>query len=506
MEALFVPIQFDKSHLSTIGERLYTQSLDLMRELVANSYDADATEVKITINQDSIIVEDNGVGMDKDGLGQYFTIGSTYKKKNQISKKFKRSRIGEFGVGKFASLSVCDRFEIYTKSGSYAATLIFDRQDFESRNDWNVPLLEHNVTNQATGTRVSLFNIKRPILISDVERHLINIFPLNTKNFSIFVNENKLQPKYHPGRHFKIKEEGIYGPITGEIIISSLLLPKESVGIGIRVKGVLIKRETFDIENRHSLSIRRLTGEINADFLPITSARNEFITDTNQYKLFYQIMSKKLRAVIRMLENSAQSYQDKKSEKVLSDALSTIKEALKKNFDILLLEGLPLFSKEKQPAFEKDEIKSEVIATALSNKKARRNDPGELPSGTPASASKLKESLKDLEPKLRSKINTLLRDDRRVVKSVQLGGNEFLVSFAHLGEEEKESFTEGGMIFINRDHKLFKSVENKSELVTYHLIRLVTQEIIKLSSPKDLEVAFEWQGKLINDAFLVLGK
>lgn len=358
-----------------------------------------------------------------------------------------------------------------------------------------------------TGTRVSLFNIKRPILISDVERHLTNIFPLNNKNFSIFVNQVKLQPKYHPGRHFKIKEEGIYGPISGEIIISSLMLPKESVGIGIRVKGVLIKRETFDIENMHALSIRRLTGEINADFLPITSARNEFIfiTDTNQYKLFYQIMSKKLRAVIKMLEKSAQSYQDKKSEKVLSDALSTIKEALKKNFDILLLEGLPLFSKEKQPAFEKENIKSEVIATALSSERRADKNPDFLTSGA-STHSKLKESIKDLEPKLRSKINTLLRDDRRVVKSVKLGGNEFLVSFARLGEEEKESFTEGGMIFINRDHKLYKSIENKSELVTYHLIRLVTQEIIKLSSPKDLEVAFEWQGKLINDAFSVLNK
>lgn len=161
MEASFVPVQFDKSHLSTIGERLYTQSLDLMRELVANSYDADASEVKITINQDNIIVEDNGAGMDKEGVGQYFTIGSTYKKKNQLSQKFKRSRIGEFGVGKFASLSVCDRFEIYTKSSSYGATLIFDRQDFESRSDWNIPLIEHKTTNHIIHLRKWFSDFKK---------------------------------------------------------------------------------------------------------------------------------------------------------------------------------------------------------------------------------------------------------------------------------------------------------------------------------------------------------
>jgi len=131
MSQAFIPIQFDKSHLSTIGERLYTQSLDLVRELVANAYDADATVVKIRVDDSSIVVEDNGLGMDKEGLRQYLTIGSSFKKQNPLSPKLKRVRIGEFGIGKFAALSVCDRFEIYTRSKGYAATLIFNRQDFE---------------------------------------------------------------------------------------------------------------------------------------------------------------------------------------------------------------------------------------------------------------------------------------------------------------------------------------------------------------------------------------
>jgi len=102
----FIHIQIDKSHLSTIGERLYTQSLDLIRELVANAYDADSKVVKIRVNDSSITVEDNGLGMDKEGLKQYLTIGSSFKRQNPISPRFKRIRIGEFGIGKFAVLSV----------------------------------------------------------------------------------------------------------------------------------------------------------------------------------------------------------------------------------------------------------------------------------------------------------------------------------------------------------------------------------------------------------------
>lgn len=102
---------------------------------------------------------------------------------------------------------------------------------------------------------------------------------------------------------------------------------------------------------------------------------------------------------------------------------------------------------------------------------------------------------------MRSRIKTLLRDDQRIVKKVKIGGSEFLVSFTHLGEEERESFIEGGIIFINRDHPLFKKTEGKTELTLYHLIRLITQEIIKLTNPRNLEIAFDWQGKLIKDAF-----
>jgi len=47
-----------------IGERLYGESIELVRELVNNAYDADATRVNIQINKDKIVVEDNGNGMD----------------------------------------------------------------------------------------------------------------------------------------------------------------------------------------------------------------------------------------------------------------------------------------------------------------------------------------------------------------------------------------------------------------------------------------------------------
>ncbi len=53
----------DKSHLITIGERLYSESIELIRELVNNAYDADTTLVEIKMTDEFIEVKDNGIGM-----------------------------------------------------------------------------------------------------------------------------------------------------------------------------------------------------------------------------------------------------------------------------------------------------------------------------------------------------------------------------------------------------------------------------------------------------------
>ena len=43
-------VTVDKRHIISIGERLYAESAELLRELVNNAYDADATEVKVEIS------------------------------------------------------------------------------------------------------------------------------------------------------------------------------------------------------------------------------------------------------------------------------------------------------------------------------------------------------------------------------------------------------------------------------------------------------------------------
>jgi HSP90 family molecular chaperone len=115
----YLPVTVDKSHLITIGERLYSESIELIRELVNNAYDADATDVDIKMTDLMIEVKDNGTGMDRGGLKQYFNIGSPEKTVKSKSSIFHRDLIGQFGIGKFASLSACECFEVYTQKGDF---------------------------------------------------------------------------------------------------------------------------------------------------------------------------------------------------------------------------------------------------------------------------------------------------------------------------------------------------------------------------------------------------
>lgn len=165
-------VSVDKRHIVSIGERLYTESIELLRELVNNAYDADASQVHVDIASDKIVVNDNGSGMDEEGLKQYFVIGSDEKIIHSRSSRFGRARIGQFGIGKFASLAAASRFEVITRNRDFAARVTFDKKEWgKAKNKWHLPLeiLEPD-SEREDGTTVILSKLSKSFAIEDVEK------------------------------------------------------------------------------------------------------------------------------------------------------------------------------------------------------------------------------------------------------------------------------------------------------------------------------------------------
>ncbi len=490
MQQSTIPITVDKSHLTTIGVRLYAESLDLVRELVANAYDADATTVKLTLTENELIVEDDGAGMDREGLTQYFTIGSDFKRANPTTPLYKRARIGEFGIGKFAVLSLCNRFSIYTRKNSYSATVIFDKEQFEAGSNWEIPVLEQDIAGDGHGTKVTLHDLKYPIGIDQLERRLRQQLPLGQKGFRVILNGTRIVAHVVPGRRYKIREFTPHGVVAGEIIISSLLLPSEQVGVAVRVKGVTIRRETFGLETLRQLPARRLTGEINADFLPLTSARDNFLQNTAELAAFHALMEKKVRRIARDIKATSASRLDIKTDTALSNALSQVKQALKKNPDIFLMHDLPLFT----GAVVKNAVLEQGLGATTVAKSLGK---------TSKKSKTSQEFVSEISNrKHRSLVKTVLKDKDRVIKRVKIGGLNLVCSLSHLGEDEGESFVEGGIIFVNRDHPLFDHTAKDDELSAYHMARLITQELVKLANPERVAQAYDWQSRLLTDSLV----
>lgn len=102
-------VKFAYFHISSalfeeLGERLVSKPEIALAELIKNSYDADASNCKIQISSDQIIVTDNGHGLtESEFLNNWMVVSSTNKVKRRYSRKFHRHMAGSKGVGRFSA-------------------------------------------------------------------------------------------------------------------------------------------------------------------------------------------------------------------------------------------------------------------------------------------------------------------------------------------------------------------------------------------------------------------
>jgi len=117
------PFQFKFSLviLNLLGRGLYRSFATVVAEAISNSWDAEATEVYITIEKDSLTVEDNGKGMDvEDFQGKFLNVG--YARREDNNNKSKRNVFGRKGIGKLAMLSISEKVIILSKKDGQEIT------------------------------------------------------------------------------------------------------------------------------------------------------------------------------------------------------------------------------------------------------------------------------------------------------------------------------------------------------------------------------------------------
>lgn len=116
--------------VDALSSGLYDSPAACLKELINNAYDADASTVRVYVRPDAetIVIDDDGHGMDQADFEKNFQrISESHKRaEGAETAKYKRDKIGKIGIGFIAANELCDVMEIdSTKAGSTDRLTVF---------------------------------------------------------------------------------------------------------------------------------------------------------------------------------------------------------------------------------------------------------------------------------------------------------------------------------------------------------------------------------------------
>jgi HSP90 family molecular chaperone len=187
-------LNVDPRILELLGPNLYTNIYYVLAELIANAYDADASNVYIISNKDDIRVEDDGHGMSyRDGdIARYLNVAGVSRTKEDDSKTRSgvRRKMGRKGVGKLAALSVSEDVDVLTIASGERSGFVLTRHPENGHELRAIP--DGKVVFERIGDHGSAIIMRHPQYrlhktLNAVKRNLLKIFPLINSKFRIHV-------------------------------------------------------------------------------------------------------------------------------------------------------------------------------------------------------------------------------------------------------------------------------------------------------------------------------
>lgn len=186
-------INIDPKILKFLGPSLYTNVYYVLAELIANAWDADATEVYIIDKGNVLIVEDNGSGMSyKNGdISNYLKVAEeTRSDESQSKTKSGRLKMGRKGVGKLSALAASSNVHILTIKDGERSGFILTREIDSSGKLQEIPESEIVLEKvEGDGTSIQMLNPEYKLnkSLDVISRNIVKLFPVVGPNFKITI-------------------------------------------------------------------------------------------------------------------------------------------------------------------------------------------------------------------------------------------------------------------------------------------------------------------------------
>jgi hypothetical protein len=193
------------SVLEDLGINNYTNAAAVLSEIVANAWDADASNVSVKVTGTAanrvMTIEDDGIGMTVEDINRrYLTVG--YKRREAPGggrTSAGRPVMGRKGIGKLAVFSIASKIEVHTASGRVRSAFSMDLGDLRAAARKQIPYHPKEMTGAKDvkkGTRIVLRSINRSLTLSDrfLRRNLSRRFTVidGAHCFKILVNGSEL--------------------------------------------------------------------------------------------------------------------------------------------------------------------------------------------------------------------------------------------------------------------------------------------------------------------------
>jgi hypothetical protein len=306
----------DKTALiELLGKTIYRPE-NVLVEISANSYDADASVVRITSSGESQLIQimDDGCGMDEEDLAILTTIAKS-KKKEYIEQKigtpkYNRQYLGSFGIGIISFLSLGNKIKIFTKKekqqtlcieisrkvDEFGKTIDIPISSIQKDLDFQLHLIDGE--NTVSGTTIEIENSKLELGTAfQIIKYKLSNLPLSG-DFKIFLNNSEIKKDDFPLSTWENKEYSImlsdidpnYNSKVDLHVYYNPDSPNDTIptfkrGIFLRVHGRVIEHNLYqrfraNLTSPGSID-SRITGFVEADYLfsKIQANREDFFDD-----------------------------------------------------------------------------------------------------------------------------------------------------------------------------------------------------------------------------------
>ena len=518
---------------------------EIVKELIENAFDEDATISMVTIMKDgSVVIEDNA-GMDQDSMEKFLLLGSPHKKHDRISPKLKRVRTGRYGTGRLSFLTSFESMKIRTKRDNFEKTILIDGNTLDRLFNGNVLLDElHESSLGRNGTELTLRGSKTIIDAFRLIKEIRKLAILRQPMFEVYIKEAEkfvewdfigaqqiIAPEIQ-GHRIGLNLED--GRITGEIVIARRPLTEDEKGIAIMVGNHIVTRGTFGFDTKLS----RVTGFVRDDALTSRFADKSAIIEDEEYAKFNQAMRS---FIIETVLPSLTEYEDvlitREESKIYREIDKVLGQAIVENLETHQeVEGYEIIDVDEKAPING----GEATATAFTNISSDENSSLIVPKGaqlhagakieSPAMSETSSTQQRQIQqptppvgsPPTTDKTNLLLQQEQVVALSTP--GNKVItkqikkpilkrtfalkkVGYKVIPYEDeydsRYSFKNENVVFVNKANSTYKAESTRGEeFLLRHIISIVAEALAETKHPEGKD-ALELQNRLVAEAIRI---